>query len=236
MPDGVVPVPPDKIRPGQLAVVMLGRVIIGDIAATLVDLAVRGMLAVEQSGAEGQTGWVLSGHATASQSGSLLPYEKRLFEAVTADGEPTTLNSLTPGMQNVLNAVREAIVHDAVSRGWLHRFHHDQRTEAAEQLALRIRSFQRDLRKFASSQGQADLNGRLLPYALHFGMVHDDQVPLARFAHSWVTEFAGVPGWHEPPAARRDMAGSDEVAKPTIDEQIMDRDVGAMLWVTGGTI
>ena len=236
MPDGVVPVPPDKIRPGQLAVVMLGRVIIGDIAATLVDLAVRGMLAVEESDAEGQTRWIFSGHATARQLGSLLPYEKQLLEAVTVGGQRATLDSLAPRMPDVLNSVRQAIVHDAVSRGWLHRFHHDQRTEAAEQIALRIRSFQRDLRKFTSNQGQAGLNGRLLPYALHFGMVHDDQLPLARFAHCWVTKFAGLPGWQQPPAARPDLDGSDAVAKPTIDEQIMDPNVGAMLWVTGGTI
>jgi hypothetical protein len=87
--------------------------------------------------------------------------------------------------------------------------HHDQGTEAAEQLALQIRSFQRDLRKFTSNRRQADLTGRLLPYALHFGMVHDDQLPLAGFAHSWVTKFAGLPGWHQPPAARPDLDESD---------------------------
>ena len=139
-------------------------------------------------------------------------------------------------MSEALDTVRSAIVHDAVSRGWLHRFHHDQRTEEAEQLALRIRSFQRDLRAFTSNQGQAGLNGSLLPYALHFGMVHDDQLPLARFANNYVTTIAGLPGWRQPPAARHDLAESDAVAKPSIDEQMMDPNVGAMLWVTGGNI
>jgi len=194
------------------------------------------MLAVEQSGADGQARWLLSGHPTARQLEALLPYEKRLLEAVTAGGQQVALDSLTPGMPDVLHSVRQDIVHDAVSRGWLHRFHHDQRTEVADQLALRIRSFQRDLRKFSSNQGEAGLNGPLLPYALHFGMVHDNQLPLARFALSWVTTFASLPGWQAPAGARPDAGESDAGAKPTIDEQMTSADVGTMLWVTGGTI
>jgi hypothetical protein len=69
MPDGVVPVPPDRIRPGQLGVVMLGRVIIGDIATTLVDLAVRGVLAVEE---HGQAGWLLGAGRTGHRQDALL--------------------------------------------------------------------------------------------------------------------------------------------------------------------
>ncbi len=60
----VTPVPPDQIRPGQLGAVLLGRVIIGDIAATLVDLSVRGLLAVEECDESGQTGWLLRTQAT----------------------------------------------------------------------------------------------------------------------------------------------------------------------------
>ena len=37
-----LPVPPAGLRPGQLSLLLLGRVIIGDIAVTLADLAVRG--------------------------------------------------------------------------------------------------------------------------------------------------------------------------------------------------
>ena len=87
-----------------------------------------------------------------------------------------------------------------------------------------------------SGQATARQLSSLLPYALHFGMVHDDQLPLAKFAHSWVAKFAGLPGWQQQPAARQDCDESDAIAKPTIDEQIMDTNVGALLWVTGGTI
>ena len=42
------PLPPDGLRPGQLGVVLLGRVIVGDIAATLVDLAGREIVQVAE--------------------------------------------------------------------------------------------------------------------------------------------------------------------------------------------
>jgi hypothetical protein len=39
---------PEGLRPGQLGVVMLGRVIMGDVAVTLVDLAQRGLVDVKR--------------------------------------------------------------------------------------------------------------------------------------------------------------------------------------------
>lgn len=229
----VTPVPPDRIRPGQLGVVMLGRVIIGDIAATLVDLSVRGLLAVEEHTDSGPTGWLLRTEATSRQLAALLPYERGLLGAASDGSTSATIQSRAPRMPDALNSAREAIVHDAVDRGWLHHFRHGQRTDAGEQMALRIRSFQRDLRKLATDQGQAALAGPLLPYALHFGMVERDQLPLVRFAHAWAAAFASLPGWHQPPASQPDFDEPDAVAKPTIDEQIMDPNVGMGVWLTG---
>jgi hypothetical protein len=36
------------------------------------------------------------------------------------------------------------------------------------------------------------------PYAMHFGLVGDDEQQLVRFARRWVDTFADLPGWHEP--------------------------------------
>ena len=84
----------------------------------------------------------------------------------------TAASALLPIFRSRLNAsAREAITHDAVDRGWLHRLRHGQRTDADEQMALRIRRFRRDLRKLATDQGHAVLAGPLLGYALHFGMI-----------------------------------------------------------------
>jgi hypothetical protein len=55
-----LPTPPDGLRPGQIGVIMIGRVVIADIAATLVDLALRQVLRVEEP-PSGDTGpWLIS--------------------------------------------------------------------------------------------------------------------------------------------------------------------------------
>jgi hypothetical protein len=233
MPDGVVPVPPDRIRPGQLGVVMLGRVIIGDIATTLVDLSVRGMLAVEEQEQHGQAGWLVGAGRTGHQPDALLAYEQTLLAAVSEGNQPVTVQSLAPRMPQVLAHARDEIMQDAVSNGWLHWFHHDQRTDSGDQLAMRIRRFQRDLRKFATDQGKDAVTGRLLPFALHFGMLDRDQTILVKFAHAWVAAFASLPAWHQPDPSRPNLDQADAVAKPTIDEQMMDPYVAMGIRLTG---
>ena len=192
------PVPPDGIRPGQLGVVMLRRVIIGDVAATLVDLSGRKLLRVEEP--EPGT-WSLSpAHATAPRHRreSLLPYERTLLDGISHDGAAATLPSLAADMPGVLDDTRAALMHDAVHHGWLHHLHHDQRTDAGDQLADRLRAFQQALHRLATEQGRDALTGPLLPYALHFGMIRADEHPLSRFAHDWVQAFSALPGWHLP--------------------------------------
>src|SRR5690348_8536005 len=66
-----VPVAPENLRPGQLDVVMLGRVVIADIAVTLVDLCVRDFIQVKTvPGADAGSDWSLRQRpATASPRG-----------------------------------------------------------------------------------------------------------------------------------------------------------------------
>jgi hypothetical protein len=198
------PKPPDGIRPGQMGVVMLGHVIIGDIAATLADLATRRLLVVDEHDGE-QPGWLLRPQhkqAPSYRLETLLPYERVLLEGLSRDGTPVSMSSLTARMPDVLKHTRATLLHDAVHRGWVRHVHHDQRTDAGEQLMGQIRRFQRGLRAFAAAAGDDALAGPLLPYALRFGMVRDSQLPLARFSRDWVQGFTGLPGWHVPEAAR----------------------------------
>jgi hypothetical protein len=205
--DGLVPRPPDGMRPGQLGVVILGRVIIGDIAVTLVDLASRGFIRIEEAVGTQPTGstnpdWSLVPLPKASRTDhgdSLLGYEHTLVDALSERGSETTTSSLAPRMPRILDSARHEILHDAVHRGWLRHVHHEQRTAEGEQEAARIRGFQRQLRQFCTDQGQQALTGPLLPYAMHFGLIRDDDLPLVRFARDWVTEFSPLPGWHSPP-------------------------------------
>lgn len=185
---------------------MLGQVIIGDVAVTLVDLAVRRFLAVqERADSQGPEGAVKDWSLTAVQAAgrahrreSLLSYERTLLDAV-ADGSQatTTTSSLATQMADILAETRSEIMRDAVHRGWLRHLHHDQRTAEGEQLAARIRTFQRRLRQFAGSQGDDLLAGPLLPYAMHFGLVRREDLPLVRFARHWVRTFSVLPGWHQ---------------------------------------
>jgi hypothetical protein len=193
-----LPAPPDGIRPGQLGVVTLRRVIIGDIAATLVDLSIRGLLRIEEHDGE-PDGWLVGPlHATASRhrQDSLLRYEQTLLDGLSHGGAAASLASLAPKMPRVLQRTRTELVHDAVHRGWLRHLRPDQRTDTGEQLASRIRSFHSALRRAAAEQGADALAGSLLPYALRLAVIRGDQHPLARFAHRWVETFAELPGWH----------------------------------------
>jgi hypothetical protein len=71
--------------------VILGRVIIGDIAATMADLSVRGMLTVEDGDEGGLPAWHLTAGAAGPHLDGLLPYERTLLGAVPDTGPPATI-------------------------------------------------------------------------------------------------------------------------------------------------
>jgi hypothetical protein len=179
-------------------VILLGRVIIGDVAATLVDLAIRWLLEVQEPAGDG-TDWLLSpleSSAPGHRRESLLGYERTLLRGLSSGGSAVTVSALAPRIAGVLADTRREVVRDAVTRGWLRRMHHDQRTSEGQRLAARIRVFQRHLRQYASDQGESALAGPLLPYAMHFGMTCQQDLPLVRLAQHWVVRFSALPGWH----------------------------------------
>lgn len=230
-----VPVPPDGLRPGQLGVVVVGRVIIGDVAATLVDLAVRGLLRIDEDTTVADGGWLLTlGVGARSRSSeSSVEYEQILIGGVAGAGKMGSLSVLASRLPDTLEKTRHAIIRDAVRRGWLHHLHHEERTEQGDELVVRIRAFQRDLRHLKSAEGPQAFSGRLLPYALHFGLTDPSQDLLVRFAHAFTATFADLPGWRPPEHTRPPMVLSEVLEKPSIDEQMMDPLVGAGVWLTG---
>lgn len=224
-------VPPAGLRPGQLGVVLLGRVIIGDVAATLVDLACRQVLRVTEDPGAGT--WLLGASPAAGPPGEeLLGYDRALLRGLPV-GSVAGIPELARTYPAAMDRARRALIRDAVRRGWLSRLRRGQRTGQGEELALRIRSFQRELRRLRSEHGESALDGRLLPYALHFGLVHSGQLPLARFGGAWVGAFAGLPGWTGTVPRRRRF--DDSSSKPSIDEQIVrQRDELWVMSVTSG--
>lgn len=188
------------LKPGEISLVVLGRVVMGDIAVTLVDLAQRDLLRAEQT--DDGADWLLAPSQRVSARRAIAEYETRLLEKLAGKGQPVLLSSLAAGFGPDLAKVRRALEREVVAQGWVRRLHHDQRTPKGEELARQVRSFQRELRKSRSDGGDEVFGGVLLPYALRFGFVSGDQLPLARFAHDWVRTFADLPGWRPAQPAR----------------------------------
>jgi hypothetical protein len=186
---------PEGVFPGHLGVISLGRVILGDIAATLVDLALHQRVDVTES----SSGWLVSVRDGPGKP-TLAGYETAPLKELPRT--PSLLSSVTPA---ALEQTRSALIHDGVARGWLRRLHHDQRTDRAEELVGRVRTFRRALREVKAGQGEDALTGDLLPWAVRFGLVSRTEAPLARFAGAWVDAFAELPGWRPPERSRPDF-------------------------------
>lgn len=63
-----VPAAPEGLRAGQLGVIVIGRVIMGDVAVTLVDLAQRMLLTVSEAREDGE--WLLNPLVGGASGGS----------------------------------------------------------------------------------------------------------------------------------------------------------------------
>ena len=225
-----VPVALKGLRAGQTGVVVLGRVIMGDIAVTLVDLIQRELLTVRETADGGD--WLLTltaGTAARRRPDALLDYEKRLLDGLSQDGGDSRLSSLAGRFPKVLEETRKLLVREAAHRGWLRHLHHDQRTPEGEELAEHVRSFRRDLRRLVAGGDQAAISGQLLPYALRFGLLSDEQVPLVRFTHTWVRAFAHLPGW-APPQPKRPEYGNDQPLFGKVPPGAGMLAIGAMGW------
>ena len=144
-----MPAPPDGPRPGQVGLVCAGRVILGDVAVTLVDLAIRGHLDLalgQPPAGGGGGGWLLTPRPAAAPSqgaGALLGYERILLSGLAGSGGTVSLRAVP---RAVLDQTRRELIHDAVRRGWFrgHPRHHAT-SMAAVAMAGRILEFRRDL-------------------------------------------------------------------------------------------
>jgi uncharacterized protein (TIGR04222 family) len=119
---GVTPVefaPPEELRPGQVGTIVDERANTLDVTATIVDLAVRGFLTIEEIPKEGWFGkpdWML--HRTDRADSDLLPYERTLLTSLFEAGSDVELSSLKRTFSTHLQKVEEQLYADAVHRGW----------------------------------------------------------------------------------------------------------------------
>ncbi len=111
--------PPGDMRPGQIGTLIDERANTLDVSATIVDLAVRGHLMIQEIPKEGWFGspdWTLIRLQEPAEG--LLTYERRLLDALFRDGTEVTISDLKNTFAKRLEDVEESMYVDAVHQGW----------------------------------------------------------------------------------------------------------------------
>src|SRR5262245_38261286 len=93
-----------------------------DVSATVVDLAVRGYLKIEEipkHGLFGKPDWKLT--RMRHDDGDLLPYERELVDGLFEDDDEVLLSALKRKFVARLTKVQNELYDDAVKRGWFTR-------------------------------------------------------------------------------------------------------------------
>jgi uncharacterized membrane protein YgcG len=111
--------PPEDLRPGQVGTLIDEEANTLDVTATIVDLAVRKHLVIEEipkSWFLGKADWKLTRLGAATDG--LLTYERALLDGLFEDGEQVELSDLRKMFAPRLQKVKDALYADVVSRKW----------------------------------------------------------------------------------------------------------------------
>ncbi len=112
-------VPPDRVRPGQLGTIVDETADVIDIVATVLDLAVRGVLVIEEVGRTSphrRPDWRL--RRTDAGEQELLPYERVLLDLLFEGRDSVLVSGLAGTFTNGLRRVQEQLYADVHARGW----------------------------------------------------------------------------------------------------------------------
>ncbi|GAA2689999.1 DUF2207 domain-containing protein [Nonomuraea recticatena] len=114
--------PPDGVRPGQIGTLIDEQADVIDVTATIVDLAVRGYLRIDEQPRQTYDApdWVLVRLPNAPIA-SLLPYERALYDAIFEGRDSVLLSQLSGAFHAHLGKVRDALYTDVVRQGWFAR-------------------------------------------------------------------------------------------------------------------
>lgn len=111
--------PPEKLRPAEIGVLMDERADTLDVTATIIDLATRGFLTIEevkQKWLFGKTDYIL--HKTAKKPAGLLPYEKTLYDKLFAAKQDVTISSLKQEFYQDLKDVKNKLYDDVIAKNF----------------------------------------------------------------------------------------------------------------------
>src|SRR4051794_40152298 len=122
--EGETPVefePPDGLRPGELGTLVDFDAGTLDVTATIIDLAVRGYLKIEEVEKEWyqfKHDWMLT---KLEKDEPLRQYERSLYEGLFTSGDEVKLSDLKNTFAARMSKVREQLMDDAMSKGWFTR-------------------------------------------------------------------------------------------------------------------
>lgn len=114
--------PPGDARPGLIGTLIDERADVLDVTATIVDLAVRGYLRIDELPRQGWFGsrdWKLV--KLKDDDGSLLAYERSLFDALFKSGAEVQLSDLKRHFATELSKVESKLYDEMVYRKWYNR-------------------------------------------------------------------------------------------------------------------
>lgn len=107
--------PPDGLRPGQVGTLIDEQANTVDVTATIIDLAVRGFLRIEEI--EGEKDWWLR-VVSPAPADDLLPYELALMQAIFRGRDDVRMEDLKNTFAADLKATQARLYDDVTARGW----------------------------------------------------------------------------------------------------------------------
>lgn len=122
---GMAPVefaPPEDVRPGQVGTLIDEAANTLDVSASIVDLAVRRYLVIEELPKKwlfGKADWKLTRRS--ADTDGLLSYERTLLDGLFQDGNEVELSDLRKTFATRLQRVKDALYTDVVDRRWFLR-------------------------------------------------------------------------------------------------------------------
>lgn len=123
--------PPGGVQPGMLGTVLDESADVVDVTGTLIDLAVRGHLTLEEvegRGAFRRSDWLLTRTPAPPPGPALAPYEQELLDGLFAWGDTVYLSDLKNRFASTLARVQSLMYDEVVRRGWFRRSPRAQRS------------------------------------------------------------------------------------------------------------
>ena len=114
--------PPDGIRPGQLGTLIDEQANLLDVTATIIDLAVRGFILIQEvPGEDGKHKPDYRLTDLGKSRAELRPYEVMLLDSLFETGSVVELSDLKYKFSAKLTKLRNALYDDAIDKGWFSR-------------------------------------------------------------------------------------------------------------------